>query len=55
MDTQTTDEEVEADGGEGVVLQEAEDESDPDEDHHMHIVEQGAHCIPSCLKQKTKG
>ena len=52
MDAQATNEKVETNGGEGVVLEKTENEGDADEDHDMNIVEQGTHRIPACLKTR---
>ena len=52
MDAQATNEKVETNGGEGVVLEKTENEGDADEDHDMHIVEQGTHRIPAGLKTR---
>ena len=39
LDGDDCDEHVERDGGEAVLLQEGHEEAEPDEDHHVHVLE----------------
>ena len=45
--------EVEADGGEPVVVDEGEDEGDAEEDHHVNIIEERVESVPSLLTEWT--
>ena len=39
LDGDDGDEHVERDGGEAVLLEEGHEEAEPDEDHHVHVLE----------------
>lgn len=39
LDTESSDQEVESDTAEAVTLQEGHEETESNEDHHMHVLE----------------
>ena len=53
LDWQGTYQEVEADGGETVVVDKGEDEGDAEEDHDVNIIEERIESVPSLLTERT--
>ena len=49
LDTQCSDDEIKTKSSEAVVLQEGQQESDPEEDHHMDVIEQRIVGVPFLL------
>ena len=45
--------EVEADWGETVVVDECEDEGDAEEDHHVDVIEERVESVPPLLTERT--
>ena len=51
LNTRGPNQEVEAEGSEAQSPDEGQNESNTEENHHMNIIEEGDHCIPSILSK----
>ena len=53
LDTQCSYDEIEGESSEAVVLQEGQQEPNPQEDHHVDVIEQRIECVPLLLQEQV--